>query len=85
MSAYIVRTDKLCAVCIYLPAEDLPSTDERLTVVDLNDLCSDCMNKDNAHKLCVRPLTEYEKNIQDRVHAASLWLKVNNGYMGISP
>ncbi len=85
MSAYVVRTSKLCAVCVYLPAEDLPDTDERLTVVDLNDLCSDCMSKDNARKLCVRPLEEDEKAIQNRVHAASRWLKNNSGYMGISP
>lgn len=77
MSAYVVRTNKLCATCIYLPSEDLQGTDERQTVLDLNDLCGTCIN--NCKTLAVRALNEDERDIQDRVHANSRYLKDNGG------
>jgi hypothetical protein len=42
MSVVVVRTNKLCGACIYLPAIDLDDRAERRCAIEANDLCIVC-------------------------------------------
>lgn len=75
MGVYIVKTNELCGSCVYLPAEDVPDPVFRATAIELNDLCSTCLN--NSKKLSIRPLKDDEQDLSERVRKSSPYLKSN--------
>jgi hypothetical protein len=75
MGVYVVKTNELCGQCLYLNAVDMPNENVRATVVELNDLCRNCI--DNCKKLSLRPLTdsEYQRPDIKKIQEDSPFLK----------
>lgn len=75
MGVYVVKTNELCGQCLYLDAVDMPDENVRATVVELNDLCTNCTK--NAKKLTLRPLTDSEMVRSDikKIQENSAFLK----------